>query len=54
MPYRGSWMVSSQAEVSDLDMVMRVQENVDRLQISMYHTLRREAERDHAVCTIIP
>lgn len=54
MLYRASRMVSSQAKVSDLDMVMRVQENVDRLQISMDHSLRIQTEQDHAVCIISP
>lgn len=51
MLYRASWMVSGQTKIPDLDVVKRVQENVDRLQISMYHSLRKQAEQNQAVHT---
>lgn len=38
--YHISRVVCSQAEVSDLHMVLRVQEDVDRFQVPVNHTLK--------------
>lgn len=39
MQYHIRWVIRGQAEVSDLHVILRVQEDVDRLQVSVDHSL---------------
>lgn len=45
-------MVCSQAKVSDLHVIIRVKEDVDRLQIPVNHALK-ERKMDEKICLII-
>lgn len=49
--YHISGMVCSQAKVSDLHMVLRVKEDVDRFQVPVNHALK-ERRMDEEICSV--